>query len=606
MRNNRYLLILLLIFCQLTLVGCNVAPTKPADIEAATPDQQLNRLYQLAKQSRSPESERYRLQAVNLLLELNRIDEAKNIYAGVSPNNLPERLLAQFALTGAQLANSEFEGQRALDLLSRYSLPIDHADDDEKILSAKLKAQAYDILSMPATGAEQLILIAPHLSGSGAIENRESLWRLLMRAAPERIEEQLRETDQPLTQGWLRLALLVKNNQEDLDQQLTALNRWQQEWPNHPAALDLPDELKLLNRIVTERPRQITLLLPLNGNNGVAGRAIRDGFLSAYYHARSLHSQTPRISIIDTSTSNNIAELYDQAVAQGAEMIIGPLEKENVRALMRQPDLIIPTLAFNYGPSEIKTDNLYQFGLAAEDEAKQVAERAWQDGHRNALALLPDSDWGRRVADAFAQEWHALSGTLLEIQFFSEDKSFSNAIQELLNIDDSRRRAQRIQSLTTTPINFVPRRRDDMDFIFVAASPKQARQIKPTLAFHYAAKTPVYATSHIYSGQVSTILDRDLDEIIFCETPWMLDSSAGNPLKGLIQQTWPTNAHRFGRLYALGIDAYRLFPRIKQLSLIRNARLDGMTGSLQLDSDGRVVRSLSWARFAGGKVRPLN
>lgn len=632
MRKHRYFFLILVAFYQLILVGCSPQPTKPTPPQATTPEQELSRLYQLAKQSRSPESERYRLQAARVLIHLQRIEEAEKIRTGIPIDRLPETLLAEYALIGAQLANLQFDGQNALAILNKYRGALSRSGSEVQIEAAKLSALAYDIEGNPIAGAVHLIEVAKLLSGPGAIENKETLWQMLMKASPEDLAEKLRTAEASITtaegslptaegslnkaegspqraegsdeSGWLQLALLAKNNQDDLDRQLAALNRWLRMRPEHPGALNLPDELRLLSTIITERPNRITLMLPLTGINGSAGRAVRDGFLAAFYSAHGRNSQTPQISIVDTGNRSNFLELYDNAVAQGSELIIGPLQKKNVQMLIRQPDLIVPTLALNYGFSEESIPNLYQFGLSAEDEARQVAQKAWQDGHRNSLVLMPDSDWGKRISDAFAQEWSALSGTLLETQYFSEEKSYSNAIQELLNIDESNRRMQRLQSFTNTKIEFTPRRRADIDFIFIAASPKQARQIKPTLAFHFAGKIPVYATSHIYSGVTSPLLDRDLDRVTFCETPWMLHSS--NSLKNEIRQTWPSTANRLGRLYALGIDAYRLFPRIKQLAIIDNSRLDGMTGSLALDERGRIIRTLKWAQFAGGKVRTLN
>ena len=606
MRHCKYtLLIILLAFYQLSLIGCSVEPVKPTIPDIATPEQEIDRLYQLARQARSPSSEAYRLAAVELLIQLNRQQEASEIFSAIPEKKLPNSILAQYAIVGAKLALSQFNAPAALHILSQHEALIANTSTEKKIQAARFKAQAYDLEGWPIEGAMQLIQIAPHLTGSGAIENKETLWQMLMKASPSELTNRLEQTKDNHIIGWLQLALLTRTNQEDLDLQLSALNEWLDRWQTHPGAANLPDELKILSTIITERPQHITLMLPLEGPNAAAGKAVRDGFFAAYYSAHTQNSQTPTITVMDTSNTGNILELYDSAVAQGSELIIGPLQKNHVQALQQQPDLMVPTLALNYSTLQKWTPGLYQFGLSAEDEARQVAHKAWQDGRRRSLVLAPDSEWGKRIVDAFEIEWRTLSGTVLEIQYFNEDKSYSTAIQELLNIDESERRAQRLQSLTSSKIEFTPRRRADIDFIFIAASPKQARQIKPTLAFHFAGAVPVYSTSHIFSGLRAPLLDRDLDEIIFCETPWMLEQP-DNTLKIQIKQTWPATANHLGRLYALGVDAYRLFPRIKQLARIQNSKLDGLTGSLNLDQQGRVMRTLKWARFENGEIQPLN
>lgn len=609
-KTKHLLFIALIALYQLLLIGCTVEPAKPKLPEVTTPEQELAQLYQLAIKSKSPDSERYRIRAATLLLQLNRLAEAETILLDISPRKLSQDLVALYAITNARLANLRFQGDKALTILQKYNDLLLQQDMPLQIQVAQVRAEAFALTENPLDSAKELISIAPLLAGPGALLNKEAIWSTLMTASTKELSYRLASSGQSDVAGWLQLAALTKNNQDDLSRQLDALNDWLNRWPNHPAALNLPDELTLLSTMVMERPQHITLMLPLKGKNGVAGRAIRDGFLSAYYAAQGMRSQTPRIDIIDTAGTDNFLALYDDAIAQGSELIIGPLQKKHVHQLAVQPDLIVPTLALNYqanGQDSIpeNTPNLYQFGLSAEDEARQVARKAWQQGFSNSLVLTPNSDWGKRIAHAFADEWFQLTGLVLETQHFSDEKSYSNAIKELLNIDESERRAQRLQSLTNTKVEFTPRRRNDMDFIFIAATPKQARQIKPTLAFHFAGNVPVYATSHIFSGTTSPLLDRDLDGIIFCESPWML-GYRNNPLKKQIRQIWPATADRLGRLYALGIDAYRLFPRIKQLSVISNSKLDGATGSLALDDRGRVIRTLNWAQIRHGKIRKLN
>ena len=301
----------------------------------------------------------------------------------------------------------------------------------------------------------------------------------------------------------------------------------------------------------------------------------------------------------------HILTAYDEAVNAGSDFIIGPLDKDHVQQLQTLTQLAVPTLALNYGLPDQPTVNLYQFGLAAEDEAHQVAEKAWAGGYTTSLVIAPDSAWGQRIANAFAEKWTEQSGTVLEVQYFAKDKNYAEAIKQLLNIDDSELRSERVRSVINRKLETSEQRRTDMDFIFIVATPQQARQIKPTLAFYFAGRIPVYATSHIYGGSPDPLQNRDLDGIIFCETPWMLDLQ-DKELKTRIQNTWPATSDRLGRLYALGVDSYRLLPRVKQMAVMTTTNLFGATGSLALDEQGRVVRTLRWAKVQKGNIRTLN
>ena len=123
--------------------------------------------------------------------------------------------------------------------------------------------------------------------------------------------------------------------------------------------------------------------------------------MAAYYEAKAAGDQTPKIRIIDTSNNTNFRALYNKASLQGADFIIGPLEKQHVQTLQNSGPLTTPTLALNYSSQDISTKQLYQFGLSAEDQARQTAEKAWLSGHKNSLVLTPSTNWGETHYQGF-------------------------------------------------------------------------------------------------------------------------------------------------------------------------------------------------------------
>lgn len=139
--------------------------------------------------------------------------------------------------------------------------------------------------------------------------------------------------------------------------------------------------------------------------------------------------------------------------------------------------------------------------------------------------------------------------------------------------------------------------------MFLAATPQQAQQIKPTMVFQYAGDVPVYATSHLFTNSNDHAQYMDLNGVRFCETPWLLN--AEDPLRQQVTAQWPQAAGSLGRLYAMGIDAYRLAPRLAQLKAMPDSRIDGLSGSLSLNPGRRVERQLPWAEFVDGKVQRL-
>ena len=148
-----------------------------------------------------------------------------------------------------------------------------------------------------------------------------------------------------------------------------------------------------------------------------------------------------------------------------------------------------------------------------------------------------------------------------------------------------------------------PSRRQDMEFIFLAATPQQAQQIKPTLNYQYAGDLPVYATSHVFSASGDQNQYNDMNGIRFCETPWLLTPS--NPLRQQVATQWPQAGGSLGRLYAMGVDAYRLTPSLGQLKALPDSRIDGLSGSLSMSQSQRIERQLPWAEFVNGQVQNL-
>jgi len=605
MQNNATrLLILIALVYQFLLVGCTRTPIQSDDKTDASVDHQLQQLYQLAKSTTDTTSEGYRIEAADLLSQQQRFNEASTILEGITLPRLSPSARATYIIVQAEISLSRFDGETALNNLNQYSELILQQGQTAQLRASLLRARSFDLLERSLDSARERIHLAPLLTPLQRNENETALWGALIKTPLPQLQEAATHSRSSDEQGWLSLAMLAQSNKSNLDQELAALQHWLQRWPLHPAAQNLPQELALLELIITERPSNVVLMLPLKGKNAVAGKAIRDGFMAAYYEAHTAGDQTPSVRVIDTTQQTDFIDLYNEAALQGADFIIGPLQKQHVQALQHNNKLMTPTLALNYGSEQSNIDQLYQFGLSAEDEARQTAEKAWLSGHKTSLVLTPGSNWGQRISNAFSQKWQELGGTVLENAHFTSEKSYSKAIEELFDIDASKQRTRRLQNILSRNTEFTARRRNDVDFIFVVATPKQARQIKPTLAFHFAGKVPVYATSHIYSGTASPQLDRDLDGVIFAETPWLL-SYQDNALKQDITQNWPANAGRLGRLYALGIDAYQLFPRIQLLSTNRENKLAGATGLLTLDASGRVIRTLEWAHIKNGKIKPL-
>jgi len=407
--------------------------------------------------------------------------------------------------------------------------------------------------------------------------------------------------------AWLELASEAGPNLHNSAALATAIEAWSARHQQHPANITLVEQLFEVSESLAARTRHVALLLPFQGPFAGAAGSIRDGFLSAWY-AHPTSANRPVISIysVDAATVNSV---YDRAVSNGADLIVGPLEKSSVEALIGRSELPVRTLALNVAdkfggadPANGPVDEalLFQFGLTPEDEAAAAAERIWADGHSRVIAMGPESPWGRRLISAFSARWQELGGVLLtQATYGDTETSYSRSVKQALNIDLSEARAAELRRALNRAIEFDPRRRADVEAIFLAGFPLGARQVLPQLRYFRAESVPVYSTSHAYSGRANPAADQDLDGLRFGDMPWLF-AAADSDTFSMFNENWPDSAAGSGRLFAFGLDAYRILPYLARMRHQPGLRIPGATGVLRVDDRGRVIRIVAWAQFSGG------
>jgi outer membrane PBP1 activator LpoA protein len=365
------------------------------------------------------------------------------------------------------------------------------------------------------------------------------------------------------------------------------------------------DELQLPDASALDYPRQLALLLPLSGRWASAGNAIQNGFLGAYFSAAAELDDQQTVRVYDVENEGGASAAYATAIENGAEFVVGPLLPRNVTELANDILVPVPVLTLNYLPEgTLAPPGLYQFALAPEDEARSAAVRAIADGHTRAVALAPSNDWGKRVMQAFATEFEAQGGTLLDLRHYTTGvQDFSNTIEDLMALSGSVRRYQRLRANLGGPLQFDPRRRQDSEFIFLAADAPSGRLLKSQLKFHYSGDLPVYSTSSINAQDGRS--NADLNGIMFADAPWIIAPQSWiADLPELFNEFWPAE-RRLGRLHAMGFDAYQLIAALYTSGGVLSQELDGATGKLFMSEDGRIHRRLAWGQFQRGQVVAL-
>lgn len=301
----------------------------------------------------------------------------------------------------------------------------------------------------------------------------------------------------------------------------------------------------LLPPASTEPPApHIALLLPLNSKLfAKAADAVQQGFLAA---AGQEANGLPVRVYPCSDESTEVAALYQQALRAGAVAVAGPLTRGGVAALAANGELMTPTLALNTLEGT-RSDQLYFFGLPSEAEARQSAQRATAAGLLSAYIVSTNTPLSKRLAQAFSDEWQRAGGIL---------------------------RSEIIYTGDPAPLKELPE--DPGNSVFLAAELDKARLLRP----YIIATIPVYATSQIFAGNTRTLTNYDLSDVRFVDMPWMLQPDHTAVM------IYPRSAAplppELDRLYALGIDAYRLLQVLFNRSYSSELPLDGVTGKVSL------------------------
>ncbi|WP_423062944.1 penicillin-binding protein activator [Candidiatus Paracoxiella cheracis] len=604
-RPSRWLVTLL--FCSVALLAscAHVGPRYGAANNQ--PTLSANDYIQLAAQSQGAKKQEYLLLAADRLTQDRKIQAAENLLNDMSDSVLTPAQQVEKQILQAQLQLSKHQPDQAFALLNQAAASNTALANNWQVKLHQLLADTYqaqgNYLASITQEGEALALLPSNAREANLLQTWESLQSL----SPETLQNLQQQATTPYQHGWLSL-VLISNQTQNSQSLLQALKNWQQQYPNHPARVLLAN-IQSSNIALHTMPKRIALLLPTTGPLAKQGNAIRNGFFAAYYSAKK-QGYTPTITVFNTN-SGDINTIYQKAVQQGADFVVGPLTKANLTKLVNTSKIQVPTLALNtLSANDDKILNLYQFGLSPIDEARQAAVKAYNDHHTRALIIAPTGPWGASIAKVFQQTWESLGGRTITQLNYSHRDDFNKDISQLLNIDQSKSRERNLHYVLREKIRTVPRRRKDFDTIFLVAGPAQAREILPLLKFYYAGNVPVYATSLIYPGIPQPNIDHDLNGVVFDDMPWVLKSPSQLPTnlaqtRHRIKILWPRSYAQNTRLYGLGVDAYDIIPRLGKLAILPQFGVYSATGMLYLSPNQHIYRKLVWAQMIDGKPELL-
>ena len=494
-----FLLLLLLAGCSQPLVKTGKAPAysdaqslealhfyDAGDYEYAAP------LLEALANRPAPEGWEWQLKAADAYLQLGDLEKTQLLLASLADKQMSPDSMLLLRLVNADLMLQSFNPDKALLIL--HQSPDPQTQETLQYRYYQLTAEAYRLNGNLLESANALQSLDGRLVAEPELrlENQLAIIRTLATLTDTALS-MLQPSPPGIQGGWMELARLIKLYGQTPETINEKMAQWRIQFPDHPAMAQLLDGYFQKLEAQYQQASHIAILLPESGRYKNAAAAIRQGLLAAWYNHPA--QSRPILRFYDSSNPENAWPLYIEATERGADFIIGPLQKTAVTQIIHAGELPVPVLALNQVNADVTPpENFFQYSLSPEDEARQVAERAWLDGKRQPVVLVPTGSWGSRIKDAFISRWQSLGGLITESQVYDANQSdFGQPIQAMLDIDQSKQRRKRIQQLIGEKVEFEPRRREDIDFIFVAANAEKARQIRPQLQFHHAINLPMRA-----------------------------------------------------------------------------------------------------------------
>jgi outer membrane PBP1 activator LpoA protein len=566
------------------------APAPPAP--ATSPERAAAALDAAARNAAPADRPALQLQAARAWLKAGRAADATRALRGITASLTPAQAIERRIIEAdIELANGQ--AQKAWQMITAIpaptGMPVAPQYFESRMRIALAAARPVDGVRAEIAG-ERLAT-----SAAERTRLRTELLAQLREARARGVKLEPEASQDPAVRGWLELGAIAGSSGGASLSGGAEAARWRARYPDHPAtellAGALPGALPVATKL-----RKVALLLPTSGQAGHFAAAIQAGF--DYALQQLPQDSRPTVQLYDTGVLT-VEEALRQARAEGSEFIVGPLTRQEVD-IAAQAAPGVPMLALNFPSSgHVAPPGMIQYALSPEDEARDIAKRMLAAGQKRGVALGPTGDWGTRVLAAFRDELLAGGGTLLAQGVYDPaGHDFGTPIRNLIGTAQSYDRREHLQDIIGQKLEFEPRARADIDFIFMPAQAGPARLLRPQLRFQYAGDVPVYATSDAYAAEGGAA-NQDLDGLIVPEMPWLVpDSGAAAALRTTVAAGAGDSTLWQSGLYAFGFDACQLMVAIAAAGRNTHAvHVAGLTGDLRLGDDNRVRREPDWVRI---------
>jgi hypothetical protein len=311
--------------------------------------------------------------------------------------------------------------------------------------------------------------------------------------------------------------------------------------------------------------------------------AVREGFFAAH----KVSGDDVALQVVETDDSaEQLAAALASARDRGVAVIVGPLRRAAVMDVVEGGRTTVPLLALNFPESDgAALPTMLAVALSLEVEAQRVAKMALSEfvGQRSAdtrprIAIITrPASLERRIATAYMTTLRSEGEVPLLIEWTPAT-------------------AASVGKQLAAP---------GLEAVFLALTARDAAQMRALIP----REAQVFGTSLLNAGDPraspdAATLAHDLEGVRFVDMPWLLEPDHSGVM--VYPRFAAAQSMEMVRLYALGIDAYRIASAWMKGE--RRFDIDGVTGRLHIDRSRslRVDRTPVLATYRGGELRRID
>jgi ABC-type branched-subunit amino acid transport system substrate-binding protein len=165
------------------------------------------------------------------------------------------------------------------------------------------------------------------------------------------------------------------------------------------------------------------LILPLtaSGNAGVAGQSMKNAAEMALAEFNA-----PNVQLLikdDGGTAQGAQQAAQQALEEGAEIILGPLFAHSVAPVGQAARARgVPVIAFSTD-ANVAGRGVYLLSFLPESDVERIVQYSVAQGKRSLAALVPDNAYGTVVEAAFKQAVSRRGGRVAALERYPPDRT---------------------------------------------------------------------------------------------------------------------------------------------------------------------------------------